>query len=78
MQRNFADYQTWTRLDGGKMKTITRASRFQRLVYATVFRQVSAWDVVPARKAKPWAALLYTVCLLGVAAVFVLIYVAMP
>ena len=65
-------------MEACEMKSITRGSRFQRLVYATVFRQVSAWDVVPARKAKPWAALLYTVCLLGVVAVFVLIYVAMP
>ena len=60
------------------MKSIARdGNRMQRLVFATLQRERGR-DIAPSGKVGAWGAVTAVVCLLGVATMCLLIYVAAP
>jgi hypothetical protein len=60
------------------MKSIARdGNRMQRLVFATLQRERGR-DIAPAGKVSAWGVITAFVCLLGVATMFLLVYVAAP
>jgi hypothetical protein len=60
------------------MKSITRGSRMQRLVFASLQRERGRDLEPPAGKVGAWGIVTAFVCLLGAVTMFFLIYVAMP
>jgi hypothetical protein len=61
------------------MKSIARdGNRMQRLIFATLQRERRSDIVSPTKKVGVGGIIISTVCLLCLAAAFVLIYVAMP
>jgi hypothetical protein len=61
------------------MKTIARdGNRIQRLIFVSLFRERGRDIALPTKKVGMGGIIISTVCLLCLAAVFVLIYVAMP
>jgi hypothetical protein len=60
------------------MKSIARdGNRMQRLVFATLQRERGR-DIAPSGKVGAWGIVTAFVCLLGVATMFLLVYVAAP
>jgi hypothetical protein len=61
------------------MKSIARdGNRMQRLIFATLQRERGRDIVSPTKKVGVGEIIISTICLLSVAAVFVLIYAALP